>query len=221
MTKTALHIDEIKKEKIIHYGIQRNISEMDGTAIDKAITCILDFAEPRGLYEELPYDIPSHTFLGRQPFGVEGVQILPFLKQAEIIVAMTATLGKKVDAAIDNLFLEQKFTEGMILDCTAAAALESLLNKLTEIIDITYSRDELKTAWRVCPGEGDFPLSQQVSILTALDSTKIGITVSKSRMIEPRKTITALSGLRSLQKMCNGSCGGCSMSGHCGDEDDI
>lgn len=79
MTKTALHIDEIKKEKIIHYGIQRNISEMDGTAIDKAITCILDFAEPRGLYEELPYDIPSHTFLGRQPFGVEGVQILPFL----------------------------------------------------------------------------------------------------------------------------------------------
>ena len=106
----------------------------------------------------------------------------------------------------------------MLADCTAAAALDTLLNRLTEIIDITYSRDELKTAWRICPGEGDFPLSQQIEILASLQSEEIGVTVSPGRMISPRKTLTALAGLRSLQggcSSCSGSCNGCSS---CGEE---
>ena len=44
------------------------------------------------------------------------------------------------------------------------------------------------------PGEGDFPLSQQIEILASLQSEEIGVTVSPGRMISPRKTLTALAG---------------------------
>ncbi len=216
MPKTALHISEIKKDKISFYAAQRNMQSLQDAAVDQIIDTVLAAAKPQGIFEHIPYDIPSRTFFGNVPFTVAGEQILPFLEQTETVVAMAATLGADVDRQIDAFFVDQHFTEGMLFDCVANAALDELLNRLTKIIDITYAADRYKTAWRVCPGEGDFPLSQQEPILHILNAPAIGITVSPSHMITPRKTATALSGLSSLQ---SSGCSGCAMHGHCGEEE--
>ena len=218
MVTTALHIDTVDEKRLQYRLSERNLTGLDTSTIKTAVQTLLPLINAKGIYDELPYDLCTDSFGGKAPVAVEGDQIIPFLQQAETIIAMSVTLGKDIDAYIDKFFTSGDFATGMLADCTAAAALDTLLNRLTEIIDITYSRDELKTAWRICPGEGDFPLSQQIEILASLQSEEIGVTVSPGRMISPRKTLTALAGLRSLQggcSSCSGSCNGCSA---CGEE---
>ena len=218
MVTTALHIDTVDEKRLQYRLSERNLTGLDTSTIKTAVQTLLPLINAKGIYDELPYDLCTDSFGGKTPFAVEGEQIIPFLQQAETIIAMSVTLGKDIDDYIDKFFTSGDFATGMLADCTAAAALDTLLNRLTEIIDITYSRDELKTAWRICPGEGDFPLSQQIEILASLQSEEIGVTVSPGRMISPRKTLTALAGLRSLQggcSSCSGSCNGCSS---CGEE---
>ena len=66
---------------------------------------------------------------------------------------MSVTLGKDIDDYIDKFFTSGDFATGMLADCTAAAALDTLLNRLTEIIDITYSRDEIENSLAYLPAK--------------------------------------------------------------------
>ena len=80
MPKTTLHISEIKKDKISFYAAQRNMQSLQDAAVDQIIDTVLAAAKPQGIFEHIPYDIPSRTFFGNVPFTVAGEQILPFLE---------------------------------------------------------------------------------------------------------------------------------------------
>ena len=148
MVTTALHIDTVDEKRLQYRLSERNLTGLDTSTIKTAVQTLLPLINAKGIYDELPYDLCTDSFGGKAPFAVEGEQIIPFLQQAETIIAMSVTLGKDIDDYIDKFFTSGDFATGMLADCTAAAALDTLLNRLTEIIDITYSRDELKTAWR-------------------------------------------------------------------------
>ena len=49
--------------------------------------------------------------------------------------------------------------------------------------------------WRFSPGYGDWPLEQQPELLRLAHADKIGVSLSSSLMLMPRKSITAIIGL--------------------------
>jgi cobalamin-dependent methionine synthase I len=49
--------------------------------------------------------------------------------------------------------------------------------------------------WRFSPGYGDWPLEQQPELIRLAHADKIGVSLSSSLMLMPRKSITAIIGL--------------------------
>ena len=49
--------------------------------------------------------------------------------------------------------------------------------------------------WRFSPGYGDWPLEQQPELIRVTKCESIGITLSESKMLVPRKSVTAIIGL--------------------------
>jgi hypothetical protein len=58
------------------------------------------------------------------------------------------------------------------------------------------SQNEESITWRFSPGYGDLPLDTHINLLGALDtSRKIGLTVSRSLILIPSKSVTAIIGV--------------------------
>ena len=82
--------------------------------------------------------------------------------------------------------------EHYITDALSSALAESAADKAEEII----KNNNICTN-RFSAGYGDFPLDRQADILSLLNARQyLGITLSKSFLMTPQKTITAVFGVK-------------------------
>ena len=93
MVTTALHIDTVDEKRLQYRLSERNLTGLDTSTIKTAVQTLLPLINAKGIYDELPYDLCTDSFGGKAPFAVEGEQIIPFLQQAETIIAMSVTSG--------------------------------------------------------------------------------------------------------------------------------
>ena len=104
-----------------------------------------------------------------------------------------------------------------MLDGCASSAVESLCNSVENKLTAEYSAQGYFVTDRFSPGYGDLPLSIQPDFCAALDTTrKIGVSVSESGIMIPRKSVTALIGFsRNPQKHFDTGCINCTMKATC------
>ena len=99
--------------------------------------------------------------------------------------AMGATLGISVDRLIQRSMALSK-AEGFIIDSVASALMEAVMDDFNGEL-----KKKFKLTPRFSPGYGDFVLSSQEHILSALKADKIlGIKLGRSLLMTPKKSIT-------------------------------
>lgn len=126
----------------------------------------------------------------------KGVSINNILKYSDEIIIFAATLGQEVDKQINKLKYKN-LTEMLILDACASEMIEKILDKLEEEIKI----DGFHLAPRYSPGYGDLSLDYQKDILKILDATKkIGLMVSESSILLPKKSVTGIIGIQNTNR---------------------
>ncbi len=115
--------------------------------------------------------------------------------------------------------------KALVADSLASAAVEQVCEAAEE--EIRAAIGNYGYTWRFSPGYGDFPLDIQGEFLNALDAPKrIGVNVTDSLILIPRKSVTAVMGVseNEIPKSRRG-CGNCKMKetcpyrknyGHCG-----
>lgn len=118
------------------------------------------------------------------PFLI-GEDIKKHLDGTKEIILLAATLGIGVDRVIKKAQATD-MAQAAALDACAAAYIERYLDMIMP--------DELPSHRRFSPGYGDYPLSLQPRLLKAVHADKIGITVLKSHMLVPTKSVTAVIG---------------------------
>ena len=194
--------------------LKTNQDFSDDIAAD-ACMAVQAIAKPCGIFQQCYYDSEAYTLLCDAPFTIAGKQVRDHLGDAEIIVVMAVTIGGAVEDEIDHCFLAKEYTKGLMLDAAATTATEMVADQLNRYIDEIAAKKGYKTTWRYSPGYGDWPLNQQIDLVKALHADQIGISVTESMMLVPRKSITAIIGLkRDAATGCGpNSCAGCSMSG--------
>ena len=106
------------------------------------------------------------------------------------VMMIAATLGAGVDRLIHKKSAIS-VAEGFVYDGIASAMVEGLVD-LAEI----RSTSGYEHTKRFSPGYGDMPLELQGEIIGLLDGRRLGITLSDSGMMIPRKTVTALIGMK-------------------------
>ena len=118
------------------------------------------------------------------------------------VVLLSATVGQEIEDKITSLFKEGKYALSLILDAAATSAVEQNADLMEKAIFEKVSRQGYKMKWRFSPGYGDWPIEQQPEMIRTSKADVIGVHLTESMMLEPRKSITAIIGLYIIEGNC-------------------
>ena len=148
---------------------------------------------------------------------LKGENASRYLTDADQCAVLAATLGVAIDNEI-RVQQQMELSTSLILDACATAAIESVCDDAQAEIAQLAQNQGRNLGFRFSPGYGDLSLTNQGDILTAVNAQKaIGLTVSPSDILLPRKSVTALLGLFTGPPPPNpwDTCSTCNMQENC------
>lgn len=123
-------------------------------------------------------------------FVIYSKDIFNLLKNSKKVFGMVATVGSSIDEKVTALQNENNTLSAYIYDSIGSVAVEQLVNNICNEIKKTN-----KTTNRFSVGYGDWTIDNQKEFLKWLAADRIGITLSNSFQMSPKKTVSALLGI--------------------------
>lgn len=205
---TALNENEILM--YLEYRGQDYTPELEAQ-LKRCIKAVTDAATPRLIWRR--FSVREESFY-RLP--LEGNDIQALLKDCEEAVLMAVTLG----ADVERLLMQRSLTDmsdSLIMDACASTAIENVADNFEADLRKEVEKNGLFLSDRFSPGYGDFPLAVQKRFCDILDTErKIGLSVSPSMLLIPRKSVTAVLGISKTQKpLRKRGCESCAMFRTC------
>lgn len=173
-------------------------------------------AFPRAVVRLCEIDRDNSLALKGTCLKLSGKAIEALLHDCPLCVIFCATVGNDIEVLIRKRQLtDLSFTA--MLDACASSAIECLCDSLEAELKDEYGARGFFLTDRFSPGYGDLPISVQHDFCAALDtSRKIGVSVSDSGIMIPRKSVTAIIGLsKNPQKHFTVGCGDCDLIDTC------
>ena len=147
-----------------------------------------------------------------------GKAIAAHFEGCDRCAVLGVTVGFEVDRFISTLGHIDPY-RALLADACATAAVEELADMMT-----VAAREQFcpgaRITFRFSPGYGDLPISMQPKLLEFIDARRmLGLTVSRSMLLSPIKSVTAFIGLSSGDGRCDNivrhDCSRCFMKGRC------
>lgn len=157
---------------------------------------LAELKEERFIYR--CFDLSSastHVNVANDFFKLPGESIKKHLENSTNCILMAVTLGHQVDKRL-RYYEKLDLSKALILDACATAACEDLANRVCLKIEEDFSGKGQQLTGRFSPGYGDLPIELQADFIQILDAhRKLGLTVTSSSILIPRKSITAVMGI--------------------------
>ena len=157
-------------------------------------------AQPRGIWEIYDYDCQEQIIRSQPPCKLQGHKISGHLAGCEKVIVLAATVGEAIEEDITARFADGEYTMALLMDAAATTAVEQLADGMEKALTPRMGAQGFLLKWRFSPGYGDWPLEQQPELLRLANAEKIGISLTSSLMLMPRKSITAIIGLYRKQE---------------------
>ncbi len=155
---------------------------------------VMDEAEPR--YTWRMYDIQEREdgfYLPEARLLLTGESTRRMLAECDRAVLMACTLGARFDALLRRE-QAQDMARAVIMDACGSAWVEAGCDAAEQ--ELAARLPGFYLTDRFSPGYGDLPLEIQPEIAEALDITRrIGVTVTRSLLMNPGKSVTAVIGI--------------------------
>lgn len=190
---TALMSIDINETR--RYAGLNKAPDFNKKTISQACREILYAAQPRGSWEVYDYDAQNGIVLAPVLFQLEGKKVTKHLCRAKKVIIMAVTIGEEVERQISCRFKEGEYTLAVLMDAAATTAVEQVADGIEKTIDQKFSVQGFVRRWRFSPGYGDWPIDCQARMLELSKANEIGLGVTSSLMLMPRKSVTAIIGL--------------------------
>ena len=188
-------LHEIDAKEAKRYAGLAGAKDFDESIVHSACEDALLLAKPQGIWQIYDYDCKAHVVQSDPPFPLEGEKIAKHLAHCEKVIVLSATVGDAIEQEATKRFDEGHYAEGVLLDTAASAAVEQVADGMENDLRPKGASQGYAMRWRFSPGYGDWPLTAQPELVRIIDAAKIGVTLSSSLMLMPRKSITAIIGL--------------------------
>lgn len=205
---TELNYNEI----LMYLGYRgQKITEDVEIQIKRCISEVMKASEPKLVWRRLP------LIEGRiEGLELPGQDIRDVLSSCQEVVLVAATIGNKVE----RLLMQREVSDmadAVIMDSCASTAIENVCDNFEFDLRDELNQQGLYLTDRYSPGYGDFPLDIQPRLCAALNAQKrIGLTVSASNIMIPRKSVSAIMGISyERQQLRKRGCEVCSMFLNC------
>lgn len=132
------------------------------------------------------------------------------LKGCSHIIVAIYTIGNSIDESIDNAFKADDFLLGMMLDAAGSRLVAYYANCMWREFASDLDK-EVGITKGYAPGSLDFPIEQQSVVFNILNAEDIDVYLSKSMLMKPAKSISAVYGIgQGVKNSCEAhSCSGC------------
>lgn len=210
MTKTML------KDALRYIGTPIEKADVELVRkVEISFKLLEQIATPRMAYEQLTFKVEDETvFFEGTPFKIESSDLIKLFTHSKSCFIMAVTLGTEIDRQIG---IRQKLDmlDAVILDACASVLVEKVCDDLEQQLMEKLKEDEFLTM-RFSPGYGNVPLGSQRVLLDILQAEKrIGLTLTKTDMMVPTKSITAIIGISNQKENREKSCGNCNLVKTC------
>lgn len=152
-------------------------------------------AAPRGIWQLYDYDAKTQEVQSDPPFLIEGKKIGKHLEACDKVILLSATVGDDIEEEVTKRFQNGEYATSVLLDAAATTAVEQIADGMEKAIKPQMAAQGYSMRWRFSPGYGDWPLDQQPELIRTTHAEEIGVSLSESKMLVPRKSITAIIGL--------------------------
>jgi hypothetical protein len=193
-----------------YFGVQGEDAAANAL-LRKAAPKLLAAAAPRMVwrYEALEKGMPL-------PELFTGKDIAAHLAGCRGFALLGVTLGAEADAAIRRAGVGD-VAAGAAADALASALAEQMCDLAQQRLEQIFATEESFLTARYSPGYGDWPLQAQKEIARLLELPKsIGVTVTDTCLMLPRKSVTAVLG--AADRPVSGhraGCETCALRGRC------
>lgn len=152
-------------------------------------------SKPQGIWQIYDYNHCTHTIMATQPVQLQGKSITKHLQKAEKVIVLAVTIGEAVEKAVTKHFEQDAYTHSVLLDAAATTAVEMAADLMEKTIQQRIYPQGYRTLMRFSPGYGDWDIHFQPEMMQLACAAEIGIELTDSMMLVPRKSVTAIIGL--------------------------
>jgi cobalamin-dependent methionine synthase I len=172
-----------------------SIDDRMRTLAERAISRVLELAEPQGMCREISMSDFAELYRGEGKNALETP--LGFIYgQSDRLALYAVTLGRNVSDAISRQFEKDDFVEGAMLDAAASEATDLAAGFVESWYRESLSHegifDESMGVLQFSPGYCGWHISGQKRLFDSLKPGNIGITLSESFLMDPLKSISGV-----------------------------
>lgn len=185
----------VNYKEVLRYAGVRAADSATEALLPVCEKLIAPHVSPRACYREMAVTrTDGELFIGSA--ATSSLALERSLQGCDRVVLFGATLGLDVDRLIVRESAASPAT-ALLLDALAVERIEAFCDTLCAELSAHYAAEGRFLCPRYSPGYGDLPLFFQETIFSLLDLPKtIGLTLNKSLMMSPQKSVTALLGIR-------------------------
>jgi len=123
-------------------------------------------------------------------------QLLPAIfPEAKELAPVVITIGPKLEKQVTDYSRSGETLRGVILDGIGSAAVDSLVPEVLRLIASEGSSRGYQISSPVNPGMPGFPLTEQWNLLGLVNADEIGVRLTASGVLIPRKSTSMVIGI--------------------------
>jgi len=170
-----VEIDESEVRRLLRMAEAARRNEKVEKAIGEMLELARKLIEPRGVYIVIDgSDFPASD---------------RFAEMGEVAFCI-CTIGPSLEEEVTRLSKKRSMLEAVVLDSIGSVAAEAVAEYMDGLIQKYAHGRGLKTSCRASPGYGDWDVSEQRGIFELLPAEKIGVKLTESFMMIPRKSVS-------------------------------
>lgn len=199
LTNIPFEINEKRILRELRIPVKENLRELDEKNLGKEIKKIIEFAygliHGKACYSTFSISSISdnRVILDKSNTLIKGKKLVNILRDCKYCSLFVSTIGPELENRVS--LMEQENPSGAYFlehvgNWMAEYMAETVNNRIaTEII-----KDGFVPKKRYSAGYGDWPVTSQKEILELIEAQKIGVSLSESYIMIPRKSVSALIG---------------------------
>ncbi len=126
---------------------------------------------------------------------IEGSLLPALFKDCSQIMVAVCTVGPQLEEKVEELLHEGNLLNATLIDEVGNAAINELEEECLRMANEKAEEEGLTASGCICPGKEGFTLDEQEKILEMVNARKIGVRLTHSRMMYPRKSTSLVIGI--------------------------
>jgi hypothetical protein len=127
--------------------------------------------------------------------AIHGPLIPAIFPEAKELAVAVITIGSKLEKEVTNYSKSGEALRGMILDGIGSAAVDMLAPEVLRLIAAEVLPRGYEISSPVNPGMPGFPLTEQWNLLELVNTREIGVSLTSSGILVPRKSVSMVIGI--------------------------